>query len=126
MSRLYPRLLLSLGAILVATAGFEIGLRVLGRPRFLEPHSDPLRFAMTDRQTASGPLYVNHPGRMTFRYDGNPRGYFDALNEVHHDVNPTGFRGPAFTPKPAPKQYTSDGTLSLRPLIGDQLRTAGT
>lgn len=100
-TRRYPRLLLSLGAILVALAGFEIGLRVLGRPRFLHPHSETLRFVFTNGRTAQGPLFLNHPGRITFRYDENPRGYFDALNEVHHDVNPSGFRGPAFTPKPA-------------------------
>ena len=45
------------------------------------------------------PFYLNQPGRITFTYDGNPRGYFNDRNEVHHDVNPSGFRGPAFQPK---------------------------
>jgi len=105
-SRLSPRLLLALGAILVTLAGTEIALRILGQPRFLEAHTDPARFAFTDRGTEHAPLYLNMPGRITFRYDGNPRGYFDAKDEVHHDVNPSGFRGPALKAKPA-------GTLRL-------------
>jgi lysophospholipase L1-like esterase len=98
--RLYPRVLLSLGATLLALAGAEIVLHIVGYPQFLAPHSEPTRFAFTNGDTASGPLYLNMPGRITFQYDGNPRGYFDADNEVHHDVNPSGFRGPAFRPKP--------------------------
>jgi lysophospholipase L1-like esterase len=99
--RLYPRLLLSLGATLLALAGAEIVLRIVGYPQFLDPHSEPPQFVFTNVDTASGPLYLNMPGRITFRYDGNPRGYFDEQNEVHHDVNPSGFRGPAFRPKAA-------------------------
>jgi hypothetical protein len=101
ISRLLPRLLLSLVSIVVALAAVEIGLRILGLPRFFAPRSEPIQFAFTNLETADGPFYLNEPGRITFRYDGNPRGYFDAQNEVHHDVNPAGFRGPAFTPKPA-------------------------
>jgi len=100
IQRLWPRLVLGLGSIVITLAVVEMGLRLLGLPAFLEPHSEPIRFAFTHLDTADGPFYVNHPGRITFRYDGNPRGYFDARNEVHHDVNPSGFRGPAFTPKP--------------------------
>lgn len=99
--RLLRRLLLSLGATLLTLTALEIGLRILGLPKFLKPHTTPLQFGFTDRESANGPFYLNYPGRITFRYDGNPRGYFDAQNEVHHDVNPSGFRGPAFTPKPA-------------------------
>lgn len=93
------RLLLCLGSILVAVIGVEVALHVLDQPRFLKPHSAPIQFAFVDRPSAYGPLYLNQPGRITFRYDGNPRAYFDSNNEVHHDVNPGGFRGPAFTPK---------------------------
>lgn len=98
--RLLPRLLLSLIATLATLAAVEVALLVLGLPKVPAPHSDPPRFAFTNLDTAYGPFYLNMPGRITFRYDGNPRGYFDARNEVHHDVNPSGFRGPAFTPKP--------------------------
>lgn len=94
-------MLLSLGATLLTLAAIEIGLRILDRPRFLEPHTAPVQFGFANRDAANEPFYLNHPGRITFRYDGNPRGYFDAHNEVHHDVNPSGFRGPAFTPKSA-------------------------
>ena len=97
--RLFLRLLLSLAATLVALGVAEIVLRVVGYPQFLEPHSDPPRFAFINADSAIGPVYLNMPGRITFRYDGNPRGYFDEQNEVHHDVNPSGFRGPAFRPK---------------------------
>ena len=98
--RLLARLLLSLIATILALAAVEIGLRILGLPRFLKSHSEPTRFVFTNLKTAYGPFYVNAPGRITFRYDGNPRGYFDARSEVHHDVNASGFRGPAFTSKP--------------------------
>lgn len=104
--RLWPRLLLSLAATLFTLAGVEIFLRLIDYPRFLKPHSEPPRFAFINAQTAGGPVYLNMPGRITFRYDGNPRGYFDEQNEVHHDVNPSGFRGPAFRPK-------ESGTLQL-------------
>ena len=98
---LFPRLLLSLGATLVALAGVEIVLRIVDYPHFPDPHSEPVRFAFTNVDTATGPLYLNMPGRITVRYDGNPRGYFGEQNEVHYDVNPSGFRGPAVRPKPA-------------------------
>ncbi|MBT3295348.1 MAG: SGNH/GDSL hydrolase family protein [Verrucomicrobia bacterium] len=103
---LYPLLLLALAAMLVTLAGAEIVLRVLGQPQFPKEHTAPTRFAFTDRGTRHAPFYLNMPGRITFRYDGNPRGYFDALNEVHHDVNPSGFRGPAVGPK-------EDGTFRM-------------
>jgi hypothetical protein len=98
-SRLLPKLLLSLGAFLVALVVAEIGFRILDWPHFPQPHSEPIRFAFAKIDRTDETFYVNHPGRITFRYDGNPRDYFDERNEVHHDVNPTGFRGPAFTPK---------------------------
>lgn len=98
--RLIPKVFLGLGAFLVALAIAEIGFRLLGWPRFPEPKTESVRFAFTKTEEGSEPFYVNHPGRITFRYDGNPRGYFDENNEVHHDVNPLGFRGPAFTLKP--------------------------
>ena len=97
--RLFPRLLLSLVATLFALGVVEIVLRIADYPQFLEPHSEPPRFAFINADSASGPVYLNMPGRITFRYDGNPRGYFDEQNEVHHDVNPSGFRGPAFRPE---------------------------
>lgn len=99
-SLIIPRLFLSTGSIIAILIVTELVLRIIGQPEFLEPHSQPVQFVFTNHQTAQGPLYLNQPGRITFRYDENPRGYFDALNEVHHDVSPSGFRGPAFTPKP--------------------------
>jgi lysophospholipase L1-like esterase len=99
-SRLLPRLLLSIGTFVVTLTVAEIGFRLADWPRFPEPHSEPVRFAFADVGEGSEPFYVNQPGRITFRYDGNPRGYFDELSEVHHDVNPLGFRGPAFIQKP--------------------------
>jgi hypothetical protein len=99
-SRLLPRALLGLGTFVVALAIAEIGFRVADWPRFPEPHSEPVRFAFAESGDGRKPFYVNQPGRITFRYDGNPRGYFDERCEVHHDVNPLGFRGPVFTRKP--------------------------
>lgn len=99
-SWLLPRVLLSLGTFVVALGIAEIGFWLTDWPRFPEPHSEPVRFAFADVSEGTEPFYVNQPGRITFRYDGNPRGYFDEQSEVHHDVNPLGFRGPAFTQKP--------------------------
>lgn len=73
---------------------------ILDLPRFPEPKIESVRFAFTKTEEGGEPFYVNNPGRITFRYDGNPRGYFDGNSEVHHDVNPLGFRGPAFSRKP--------------------------
>jgi lysophospholipase L1-like esterase len=99
-SRLLPRLVLSLGTFVVALTVAEIGFWLVDWPRFPSPHSEPVRFAFADVGEGADPFYVNQPGRITFRYDGNPRGYFDEQCEVHHDVNPLGFRGPAFIQKP--------------------------
>jgi hypothetical protein len=77
-------------------------LRLLGLPRFYRAHSAPAQFSLLENSTA-GPLYVNIPS-MNFRfvYDGNPRGYFGPQNEVDHQVNSAGFRGPEFArEKPA-------------------------
>ncbi len=95
-----PKVFLGLGAFLVALAIGEIAFRLLGWPRFPGPKTESVRFAFAKTEKGGEPFYVNHPGRITFRYDDNPRGYFDKNNEVHHDVNPLGFRGPAFTLKP--------------------------
>lgn len=97
---LVPKALLGLCAFVVALACAEAGFRILGWPRFPEPKTESVRFAFAKTAEGEEPFYVNHPGRITFRYDGNPRGYFDGKSEVHHDVNPLGFRGPAFTQKP--------------------------
>ena len=94
-----PKLFLSLGAFVVALAIGEVAFRLLGWPRFPGPKTESVRFAFAKTEEGGEPFYVNHPGRITFRYDDNPRGYFDQNNEVHHDVNPLGFRGPAFTLK---------------------------
>ncbi|MDT8391020.1 MAG: SGNH/GDSL hydrolase family protein [Lentisphaeria bacterium] len=100
ISRWFSRLLLSLTAILFSFVLAEMGLRLLGWPKFYKHYEqNTYRFFTTNLRTEHGPLYVNQPGRITFFYDGNPRGYFGRDNEVHHDVNPSGFRGPAFTPK---------------------------
>jgi len=98
--RLLPKVFLGLGAFLVAIAFAEIVFRLLDLPRLPVPKIESVRFAFTKTEEGGEPFYVNHPGRISFSYDGNPRGYFDANNEVHHDVNPLGFRGPAFSLKP--------------------------
>lgn len=98
--RLIPKLFLGLAAFLVALAMGEIAFRLAGWPHFPGPKYESVRFAFAKTEEGGKPFYVNHPGRITFRYDGNPRGYFDENNEVHHDANPLGFRGPAFTVKP--------------------------
>lgn len=98
--KLIPKVLLCLGTFLIALTIGEIAFRLLGWPRFPRPKIESVRFAFAKTEESGKAFYVNHPGRITFRYDGNPRGYFDENNEIHHDVNPLGFRGPAFTIKP--------------------------
>lgn len=99
--RLWPRLALSAGTFILALVLIEIAMWVFGLPRVYQPHSETARFVFAEVGQARESFYANQPGRITFRYDGNPRGYFDERNEVHHDVSPTGFRGPAFQPKSA-------------------------
>jgi lysophospholipase L1-like esterase len=97
--KLIPKALLCLGTLLLALTIGEIAFRLVDWPRLPEAKIESVRFAFAKTEEGGKPFYVNHPGRITFRYDGNPRGYFDENNEVHHDVNPLGFRGPAFTLK---------------------------
>lgn len=99
-ARLLPKVLLALGTGLIALILAEGTFRFAGLPRIPKPHTESGRFVFGKIGESGESFYVNQPGRITFRYDGNPRGYFDERDEVHHDVNPMGFRGPAFTAKP--------------------------
>lgn len=99
-ARLLPKVLLGLGSGLIALILAEGAFRLAGLPSIPKPHTESGRFVFGKIGESGESFYVNQPGRITFRYDGNPRGYFDERDEVHHDVNPMGFRGPAFTAKP--------------------------
>jgi hypothetical protein len=75
-------------------------LALLGLPKAYKPHSAPPQFAMVKN---SAILYVNKPNtRITFVYDGNPRGYFRQGNAVWHTTNDQGFRTPEFQQAKAP------------------------
>ncbi|HBR13999.1 MAG TPA: hypothetical protein DD723_00440 [Candidatus Omnitrophica bacterium] len=65
-------------------------LALWGIPKPSKPHSAPLQFSMVASENI---LYVNVPAtRITFQYDGNPRGYFRDGNQVWHTTNRQGFR----------------------------------
>jgi hypothetical protein len=96
-TRLGARLGLMVGGALVGLLLAEILLAVIDRPRFYKAHSFPPQFGLSPFATQGAPLYVNAPSsRIRFVYDGNPRGYFGAANEVEHTTNGLGFRGPEF------------------------------
>ena len=89
------KLMLACGALLFALIIVEVGLRLAGLPQVYSAKQESPRFSPTGDEL----VYVNHPGRITFTYDGNPRGYFGVLDEVNHQVNQMGFRGRSFGPK---------------------------
>jgi hypothetical protein len=88
--------LLAAAGLLLGLLAVEVALRVMKYPRFYKAHSSPPQFAFVDMSRTNA-IYVNTPStRIRFVYDGNPRGYFGADNEVDHLVNSAGFRGPEF------------------------------
>jgi lysophospholipase L1-like esterase len=95
------RLLLALAAVFLTLIIAEIGLHIVDQPRVMEAHQETPRFAPTNPTFKGMPAYVNFPGRITFTYATNPRAYFNDLNQVHHQVNPSGFRGPPFRQTPS-------------------------
>jgi len=83
----------------------EGSLRLLGLPRLHAPHSFPPQFSILE-VTEHGVLYVNSlSSRIEFVYDSNPRGYFGKRNEVVHETNSQGFRGPEFSETKPPGTY---------------------
>jgi lysophospholipase L1-like esterase len=83
----------------------DIGLRMLGLPRFYKLHTFPPQFASF--QTSEGALYyASMPStQIVFEYDGNPRQYFGSKNEVAHSTNSWGFRGHEFSEEKAPNTF---------------------
>lgn len=102
--KLIKRLGLILVGLVAGLAAVEVALRVAGLPRFYDrPEELTPRFGIL-KDTAANvtPIWVNYPGAaIRFRYDGNPRGYFDENSELAHFTNKSGFRGGEFeTAKP--------------------------
>jgi len=74
----------------------EIALKILDLPKFYDVHSSSEQF--TFKVLHDDIFYVNKPSsNIEFRYDSNPRGYFDDNGAVHHKTNSLGFRGEEFT-----------------------------
>ena len=100
--------LLLAGSLLVAAAGAEIVLRLLGVPRHYHAHSHPPQF---QPRPDTSYLYVNLPGtRIRFVYDGDPRGAFTSGRFVDHWTNSLGFRGDEF---PADKPLDTERFVFL-------------
>lgn len=71
----------------VAVAMGELALRTLGIGRWQKTVRIEPRCAFTS------PMPYEPNGALVYRYSDNPRGYFDAANEVHGTINSMGFRG---------------------------------
>ena len=99
-SSLKSKLYLSLSSTVFTLILVELLLRLLDIPQIPEPKQQTVRFQFQAASPGASPILVNNPGRITFTYASNPRGYFDDQNQVHHQVNDKGFRGPEFTPAP--------------------------
>jgi len=104
-SKVARRLGLAFAGLVAGLAAVEIALRIVGLPRFHDHKTEiTSRFGISDEVTEDNtPVWVNLPGAaIRFRYDDNPRGYFDNNNELAHFTNKAGFRGGEFEPaKPA-------------------------
>lgn len=75
----------------------EVVLKIMDLPKFYNTHSPTPQFAF--KVLDDGEVYyVNVPStNIEFRYDNNPRGYFDNNNAVFHKTNSMGFRGEEYT-----------------------------
>jgi len=83
----------------------EVVLRLLGFPRFYRLHTFPPQFASFETGDGAS-FYASLPStKIVFEYDGNPRHYFGAKNEVVHSTNSWGFRGEEFKTEKAPKTF---------------------
>lgn len=77
----------------------EVFLRVFNIPTFYQAHTSPAQFSFIVAKDSTL-IYTNVPSqKIEFRYDGNPRGYFDKNNSVVHTTNSSGFRGGEFKPE---------------------------
>ena len=75
----------------------EISLKILNLPKFYSAHSAAPQFAFKTLDNGDL-LYVNAPSsNIEFKYDNNPRGYFNDNNAVYHKTNSLGFRGEEYT-----------------------------
>jgi hypothetical protein len=93
------RLVLVLLGLVLGLGVAELVLAILGKPRFYEAHTASTRFAFFQSPDRTDWFYVNTPStNIRFVYDGNPRGYFGPDNEVNHQTNSKGFRGPEISP----------------------------
>jgi len=100
---------LALGGLVAGVLVCEIGLWIADVPRFYKPHSFPAQFAFLTSTDNGVPIHVNVPNqRIRFVYDGNPRGYFGPDNEVDHDTNSLGYRGPEFPIRFKPEGAETD------------------
>jgi len=118
--QLRKRILLMLGGLFVGLLLAEVILKISGQPRFYEPHTAPGQFMFGPQIDFDTIGYVNRPStNIVFEYDGNPRGYFGAQNEVGHLTNAIGFRG-----RPFPFNLDATGNETLVPKRPQAIRLA--
>ncbi|MCX5660977.1 MAG: SGNH/GDSL hydrolase family protein [Planctomycetota bacterium] len=96
------RLLLLAGGLFAGLLIAEVMLRVAGIPRVHQVMPPPSRFYVFGLGADGTYHYVGLPNaHIRYRFDSNPRGYFDPDNSIDHVTNARGLRGFDFpTPKP--------------------------
>jgi lysophospholipase L1-like esterase len=101
-------MLLVCGAVLVTSLGVELCFRVLDLRGYFAPRTRDWGHAiLPGRLHTKGVEGIQFKpyASFGFRYDSNPRGYFDADNGLTYNLNRYGFRGEDFSPTKAPGTF---------------------
>lgn len=97
------RLTLVFVGLLLGLGAAEGLLALAGIPPSSRPHSPAKQFIVLKESYEGYPIHFNLPSSdIRFVYDSNPRGYFGPHNEIDHQTNSLGFRGPEFQLSAAP------------------------
>lgn len=109
------RALLVCGSLLVACLGIELGFRLSDLRGYFAPRTREWGSAILPgakhTKGVEGVQFKPYAS-FTFRYDSNPRGYFDADNGLTYHVNGDGFRGSDFS------ETKAEGTFRII-VLGD-------
>jgi lysophospholipase L1-like esterase len=98
MSGKHANLVLAIASTIVALLLAEAVFRLLGLRGYHAPRTREWKHALVDEDDRLPGVSVQFKPHATFafRYDSNPRGYFDATNGIVYQTNNHGFRGADF------------------------------